>query len=202
MNEQTEHWKGRFGDQYIDRNKSEDLLASYTAMWAKILAKTEGVNSALEIGANVGLNLDAISRLRPGVHCEAIETNELACRQLQRKGYVAHNIAAQETWDAIVQYDLVFTRGVLIHVEPAYLPDVYKKMVGATSRYIVVAEYFAPQVEMIPYRGEMNRLWRNDFAADIMSRHHNLRLVDYGFIWKYDPTFSQDNITWFLMEKK
>ena len=103
----SEFWKGRFGDQYIERNKSEDLLASYTAMWAKILAKTEGVNSALEIGANVGLNLDAISRLRPGVHCEAIETNELACRQLQRKGYVAHNIAAQETWDAIGVSDVL-----------------------------------------------------------------------------------------------
>ena len=31
--------------------------------------------------------------------------------------------------------------------------------------------------------------------------HFPLDLVDYGFAYKHDRKFSQDNINWFLLEK-
>ena len=34
-----------------------------------------------------------------------------------------------------------------------------------------------------------------------MDRHPSLSLIDYGFAYRRDPTFPQDDITWFLMEK-
>ncbi len=34
-----------------------------------------------------------------------------------------------------------------------------------------------------------------------MEQHPTMRLIDYGFIYRRDPSFPQDDITWFLMEK-
>ncbi len=30
---------------------------------------------------------------------------------------------------------------------------------------------------------------------------YGLRLVDYGFVYRRDPNWPQDNINWFLLEK-
>ena len=35
-----------------------------------------------------------------------------------------------------------------------------------------------------------------------MDRYPQMRLVDYGFVYRRDPNFPQDDITWFLMEKQ
>ena len=34
-----------------------------------------------------------------------------------------------------------------------------------------------------------------------MERFPNLSLLDYGFVYRRDPSFPQDDMTWFLMEK-
>ena len=34
-----------------------------------------------------------------------------------------------------------------------------------------------------------------------MERFSSLSLVDYGFLYRRDPNFPQDDIHWFLMEK-
>ena len=38
-------------------------------------------------------------------------------------------------------------------------------------------------------------------TGELMDRFPSLKLVDYGFLWKRDPVFPQDDITWFLLEK-
>lgn len=35
-----------------------------------------------------------------------------------------------------------------------------------------------------------------------MLRYPDLELIDYEFIYRHDPKFPDDDITWFLMEKK
>jgi hypothetical protein len=55
--------------------------------------------------------------------------------------------------------------------------------------------------QSIPYRGHTDRLFKRDFAGEIMERHPSLKLIDYGFAYRNDPNFPQDDITWFLMEK-
>ena len=39
-------------------------------------------------------------------------------------------------------------------------------------------------------------------AGEILDRYPSLQLVDYGFAYRRDPNFPQDDITWFLMEKR
>jgi spore coat polysaccharide biosynthesis protein SpsF len=81
------------------------------------------------------------------------------------------------------------------------LPQVYDKLVTSTSSYLIVAEYYNPSPVAIPYRGHTDRLFKRDFAGEIMDRHPQMQLVDYGFAYRRDPNFPQDDITWFLLEK-
>ena len=200
--EQVAHWKGRAGDDYIGRNTMDVLLPVYMRMWSRILSRTQNIKTVLEVGANVGSNITAIQHLSPAIECRAIEPNDTARRSLTLKNIQAWSYTAEEPWVGAGMFDIVFTRGLLIHVNPASLLTVYENMYNHASRYIMMAEYFAPKREMIPYRGEDNLLWRADYAGEIMDLYPDLKLVDYFFIYKRDPVAPQDNITVFLMEKK
>ena len=101
----------------------------------------------------------------------------------------------QSTWD------LVLIKGVLIHINPDELSQVYDKLVAVSNRYLLVAEYYNPAPVAIPYRGHTDRLFKRDFAGEIMDRYPQMKLLDYGFAYRRDPDFPQDDITWFLMEK-
>ena len=62
-----------------------DILAAYTAMHANVLRRTKNVQSVLEFGANIGLNLQAYSRLLPKAELSAIELNLRAVDALKKK---------------------------------------------------------------------------------------------------------------------
>jgi hypothetical protein len=87
-------------------------------------------------------------------------------------------------------------------ITPEVLPQVYDRLFAACGRYLLVAEYYNPAPVAIPYRGHSDRLFKRDFAGEIMDRHPRLQLVDYGFAYHRDPNFPQDDITWFLLEKR
>jgi spore coat polysaccharide biosynthesis protein SpsF len=53
----------------------------------------------------------------------------------------------------------------------------------------------------VPYRGHTERLFKRDFAGELMDRFPDLRLLAYGFNYHRDPSFAFGDDTWFLMEK-
>jgi spore coat polysaccharide biosynthesis protein SpsF len=53
----------------------------------------------------------------------------------------------------------------------------------------------------IPYRGHSGKLFKRDFAGEILDAYSDLNLIDYGFAYHRDNYFKQDDITWFLLEK-
>ena len=201
--EQEAFWAGQFGNDYIARNQSEQLLAGNLAFFAKVLARTEGVASILEMGANIGMNLRALSPLMPSAQLHAIEINPQAAEVLRGLPFV-DSIYEGSILNYVVeqQFDLVFSKGVLIHLAPEMLPEVYDKMVEASSRYVLIAEYYNPSPAEIPYRGHSNKMFKRDFAGELMDRHPNMKLIDYGFLYRRDVNWPQDDITWFLMEKR
>lgn len=200
--EQESFWAGEFGSDYIGRNQGDKLLASNLNFFAKVLRGARNPKSCIEFGANIGMNLKALKLLYPGIDASAIEINADAAKQL------AEVIPADQVFNQSIldfkpsrTYDLALIKGVLIHLNPDVLPEVYDRLVESTSRYLVVAEYYNPAPVAIPYRGHTDRLFKRDFAGEIMERHPSLKLVDYGFAYRGDPDFPQDDITWFLMEK-
>ena len=53
----------------------------------------------------------------------------------------------------------------------------------------------------MPYRGHEDRLFKRDFAGEMMKKFNDLKLVDYGFVYHADCNFPQDDVTWFVLEK-
>lgn len=49
------------------------------------------------------------------------------------------------------------------------LPEIYDKLFTASQRYILVAEYYNPSPVEIIYRGHSNRLFKRDFAGELMA---------------------------------
>ena len=65
------------------------------------------------------------------------------------------------------KYDLVFTAGVLIHINPDELPRVYDKMYECAGKYIVIAEYYNPVPVEVNYRGNCARALSTAFRSEV-----------------------------------
>lgn len=199
---QEQFWAGSFGSEYIARNRGEQLLASNLAFFSNALRRAGPLASCVELGANIGMNLRALKLLYPELRCEAVEINPDAARELAAligEENVCNGSLAD--WKPRKASDLAFVKGVLIHLNPEMLPTAYERLYEAASRLVLIAEYYNPTPVAISYRGHEDRLFKRDFAGEMLDRFADLRLIDYGFCYHRDPAFPQDDISWFLMEK-
>jgi pseudaminic acid biosynthesis-associated methylase len=199
--EQEQFWAGQFGDDYVRRNRGAQWIASNVAFCARVLQRTEQVRSVIEFGANIGLNLQAIRLLLPEVKLTAVEINEKAVTELHElPGIEVHHQSILD-YTGKEPHDLVLVKGFLIHLNPDTLPQVYDLLHRSSARYICLAEYYNPTPVEVPYRGHSHELFKRDFAGEMLDRFQNLHLLDYGFVYRRDPHFPQDDLTWFLLRK-
>jgi pseudaminic acid biosynthesis-associated methylase len=201
--EQEAFWAGEFGEEYTIRNKGDALLASNLNLFSKSLKQAGNISSCLEFGANLGMNLQALQLLYPKINLKAVEINKSACEKLVTligKDNVFNGSIFDFNHD--IKVDLAIIKGVLIHIKPEMLNVVYDKLYKASNKYIYVCEYYNPVPVSISYRGHEDRLFKRDFAGEMLEKYPDLVLVDYGFVYRRDPAFPQDDITWFLMEKR
>jgi len=199
---QEQFWAGQFGDDYTDRNTGARWVASNLALFGRILAATVGVRSVVEFGANRGLNLLALHQLLPDARLSAVEINAKAVEALRQFSWLDVTHGSLLDFKPAAQSDLVLVKGVLIHLNPEVLASVYELLRAASSRYICIVEYYNPSPVTIPYRGHTDRLFKRDFAGEVLARYPDLKLLDYGFVYHGDPNFPQDDLTWFLLEKR
>ncbi len=199
--EQEKFWAGEFGDNYISRNMDKKMLATKVSLWSTILQRGGTITNCLELGTNIGLNIAALGTLFPNLDMYGIEINQKAAEECSKLGRVTVYNESILDFSTEKLFDLVFTSGVLIHINPDELPNVYDKMYNLSSKYVVIAEYYNPTPVDVNYRGNTGKLFKRDFAGEMMDRHPDLKLVDYGFRYHRDNNFPQDDITWFLLEK-
>lgn len=202
--EQEIFWEGEFGDDYIVRN-NDSWISSNLALFSEILRKTQDVKSVIEFGSNIGLNLKAIKSLIPDVALSAIEINHNAAEILRNDSQLSGICVYEDSilnWSNSEKFDFVLIKGVLIHINPDELQNVYEKLYNTSDKYICVAEYYNPTPVAVEYRGNKDKLFKRDFCGELMDKYKNLKLVDYGFAYHRDNYFKQDDITWFLLEKK
>lgn len=186
--EQEAFWAGQFGDEYIGRNTGDQLLAYNLDFFARALRRAQGIRSVIEFGANVGMNLKAMKLLSPSQEQFGIEINSRAAADLEQSLPKKHvyrqsilEFVPQRTWD------LALIKTVLIHINPDQLPKVYEALYRSSSRYLLVAEYYSPTPVEVRYRGHQQRLFKRDFAGELLASYPDLRLVDYGFAYRNDP---------------
>jgi pseudaminic acid biosynthesis-associated methylase len=201
--EQENFWAENFGTEYIERNQGAQLLASNLNFFSKAFSKAGKINSCLEFGANIGMNLKALKLLYPNIELKGIEINKHASVQLGNL-IGSENIYNSSIFDfeVIKKSDITLIKGVLIHINPDMLQLVYQKLYDASSKYILIAEYYNPSPVTIKYRGHEDRLFKRDFAGEFLEKYPDSVLIDYGFSYRNDPVFPQDDITWFLIQKK
>lgn len=200
--EQEKFWAENFGNEYISRNQGSQLLASNLNFFSTALSKARKINSCLEFGANIGMNLMALRLLYPNMNLKGIEINNTASEKLAEL-IGSENVIKGSIFDTNIenQVELSLIKGVLIHINPEMLQLVYQKLYDATSKYVLICEYYNPNPVSIPYRGHTDKLFKRDFAGEFLLKFNNTELIDYGFSYRHDPVFPQDDITWFLIKK-
>ncbi|CAI8768728.1 Pseudaminic acid biosynthesis-associated methylase [Pseudomonas sp. IT-P2] len=202
LSEQEQFWHGEFGNQYVERNVGQPLVAANLALFAKALTRAGRIDSLLELGTNAGNNLQALRQLLPRCELFGVEINASACAQ-------ARALEIASIWHGSLfdfprerQYDLTLSKGVLIHLAPELLSTAYAQLYELSSRYILIVEYYNPSPVEVSYRGNSGKLFKRDFAGEMLDRYPDLQLLDYGFGYHRDPQFPVDDITWFLLEKR
>lgn len=203
--EQENFWSGDFGDAYIGRNEdTPQTLAANLFFFTQALQRLRpNPASIIELGASIGLNLRALKLLYPNARRSCVEINERAVERLRRDG-----VADEVTHDSILNFtpvekhDLALIKGVMIHLNPEMLPQVYRTLAECSSRYVLIAEYYNRRAEEVPYRGHVGKLFRRDFGGEFMDACPDFECVDYGFSYHRDARERQDDLTWFLFQRK
>lgn len=188
-------WASGFGDAYVDRNTVFDHRESF---WRDRLVAIPG-RRVLEVGCNVGGNLQWVARAVPPRRVAGIDINEKALSLLTHRvsGVQAVRGSARDLPFQTGAFDLVFTMGVLIHQPEETLPRVMAEMVRCSSRWLLCGEYHAPATVDVAYRGEEGALFKRDYGRLFTESFPQLRLRDQGFLG-HDEGW--DDITWWALE--
>jgi pseudaminic acid biosynthesis-associated methylase len=201
-NVQINYWANN--EAYIKRN-SKFNKKDGAKEWKKILNNYEKkINSILECGSNIGINIQQINFAYPKKKISLIELNARAYQIAIKNKFLdkSYNGSILDCDFKKNSFDLVFTSGVLIHINPKELKSNLKKILSFSKKYLLVMEYFSKKPEMIKYRGKKNLLFKRDFGGYVMD-NFNVKILETGFLWsrRYkDAKF--DDLTYWLFEKK
>jgi pseudaminic acid biosynthesis-associated methylase len=184
---QAQVWAGEFGRAYTNRNTLdvEDLNALWSANYGITRREINQVflqdipknASFLEVGCNVGnqllqlqelgyRNLSAVEIQSYAVEIAKSRVSKVAIRQGSALALPYGNDS----------FDVVFTSGVLIHVAPEDLPRAMEEIHRCAKTYIWGAEYYAPDVTQVNYRGHEKLLWKMDYARRYLEGFKDLEL--------------------------
>jgi len=191
-------WSGQFGDAYVQRNRNAGQHRK--DFWDAILAEFPATR-VLEVGCNLGANLQWIAGHVKPENVYGIDINASALRQLREDLpdvnallAPARELPFRDRW-----FDLVFTMGVLIHQPEATLPLVMSEVVRCSRRYVLCGEYFAPSTTEVPYRGQQGALFKRDYGRLYQELFPELMLRKKGFLGR---DAGWDDVTYWLFERQ
>ena len=160
------------------------------------------MTSALEVGVNVGGNLEHVARSIGAAGCAGVDINEgaLATARGRIPGADLRLAAADALPFADGSFELTFTMAVLIHLPAGVLEQAMAEVVRCSSRYVLCGEYHAEEPTEVHYRGHDGALFKRDWGALYRELHPGPRLLDTGFLPK-DERAAWDDVTWWLFER-
>jgi pseudaminic acid biosynthesis-associated methylase len=191
-------WGGQFGDDYVERNaRAAERRGSF---WRSIVAEFP-IERVLEIGCNLGANLQWLAQLLSREKIFGVDINQKAIDRLHAElpGVNALLSSAREVPFRDHWFDLVFTMGVLIHQPDSTLPLVMSEVVRCSRRYVMCGEYYAPRTVEVPYRGHRGVLFKRDYGDIFQELFPELRLRKQGLL---GPEEGFDDVTYWLFEKQ
>lgn len=184
---QLKSWKGKFGKSYTDRNPQtvEDINRYYknefglsaTELFRLALSGLK-IGSVLEVGCNTGNKLAVLERIGL-TNLVGLEPLEYAIKK-GRKLYPKIEFRRGNAFDIPFddgEFDLVYTAGVLIHINPNDLEKAMREAIRVSNRYILGFEYYADSLEDVIYRGNKDLLWKQDFRKKYLQLNQTLTEV-------------------------
>ena len=210
MSKQAQAWASEFGIEYTNRNPMtmEDMDALYVRLYG--VSRTEINNEfisglhrnckVLEVGSNVGIQLSLLQRMG-FTNLYGIDVSpyvvELSKSKTKGISIIQGNVLDIPFKDRY--FDLVFTSGLLIHINPNDLRVALAEIYRCSNCYIWGAEYFAKEYTEINYRGNSDLLWKADFPKIFCKQFKDLKVVK-SKIYKYLSDDNED--TFYLLEKR
>ncbi|MBA7628798.1 hypothetical protein ES703_36294 [subsurface metagenome] len=192
---QMEFWRGKFGNEYTERNirdacRTDELSlktlgVSRTALFTEMLSAAQP-HTVLEVGCSAGQNFPFLLSLSPELKLYAIEINPVAI-QLAHKHYHTVGLVQGSVFTLPFRdnsFDLVFTAGVLIHIHPSDLKRVLCEIWRVCRNYVFGLEHHSDNVEHVVYRGHKNRFWKQDFEKAYHNCFSNTKTV-YSKVYAY-----------------
>lgn len=197
------YWKTN--GEYIARNLTFPQSLGVKA-WKKILESVSlsEIDTVFDCGANIGRNIGFLkdSDLLSKSSFTALDLNGVALEKLigtYPDVITKHTNILNFECDEV--FDLVFTSGVLIHINPENLEQVYENLMKLTKKYCLLIEYFNRTPVEITYRGENGLLWKRDFGKHFLEKS-GWEPISYGFLWghEYDAA-GFDDVTYWLFRR-
>lgn len=214
---QLEMWQSDFGKAYTDRNpqsgeEMDSALGAYYAgvkksdLFRRFLSEERFPSGrVLEVGCNVGAQLEILQRVNPRLELYGIEPQTYALELARKKGSGVryfHGTAFDIQFDSNF-FDVVMTTGLLIHIHPVDLPEALAEIYRCSRRYIFLHEYFSEKPCQIQYNGHDGLLWKMDYTERYLEQFPGLAVVDLLYLRYPDPESAAELVDQVcLLEKK
>lgn len=198
-NFQKKYWSKN--KQYIERNKKFDNKLG-KKVWYQLLNKRK-INNILECGSNIGRNLKQINLAFPKKKLSFIEINKEAFNLclLNKNIDLCFNQSIEDCKIKPNQFDLVFTSGVLIHINDVNLKKAIKNIINWSKKYILIIEYFSTDDVQKKYRGKNDLLFLRDYGNKFLETKR-VKLIECGFLYsKIYKDAGFDDLTFWLLKK-
>jgi pseudaminic acid biosynthesis-associated methylase len=208
-NKQADTWCSEFGRNYTDRCKMtpdqyDELYTSYygitrTELNKEFIGNIDRSVRVLEVGTNVGNQLKLLFKMGFR-NLYGIELQFYPIKISQSKDYGISLLQGSvfEIPFKDSAFDIVFTSGILTHIDPDLLPLVLKEIYRCARRYIWGFEPYNENLLEVPYRDKNKMMWKADYAAIYQDYFPDLNMIkkkNYMFLE------NDNNDCMFLLEK-
>jgi len=199
--ELEEYFCGTEGTDYTNRNLFSNKTGHTSAGLIYNIVKMGNFKSVLEVGCGIGNNLEKIQEKCPKI-C-GIDINEETLKTAKslypfvdfKKGSV-YDLPFKDG-----EFELVFTRGILIHVDPNDRIKALKELVRVSSKFIVNIEYECEDerlcFEPVSWR-ENQTLWR----INVEKYWKDIDGVEIKEKMKVPISIDKENMTIWIVKKK
>ncbi|KKN73479.1 hypothetical protein LCGC14_0400540 [marine sediment metagenome] len=167
------YWKSIDGLEYTKRNimspqeLDEFHLKTYgitrTNLNQHFIGDLSRNSLILEIGSNIGNQLLLLQKMG-FQHLMGFEINNYAVRCANRKGVQTLQCDILKTSKYDSTFDLVFTSGVLMHINPLKINTALEHIIKRTRKYIWGFEAYAKSYSPFIYRKRTDLLWKAPFV--------------------------------------
>ncbi|MCW3077114.1 MAG: hypothetical protein JWO32_1723 [Bacteroidetes bacterium] len=210
--EQTNFWEGEFGKEYTDRNSftKEGLNNYYLTNYGiskdklneEFLGELKRDIKILEVGCNIGIQLASLQNMG-FTNLTGIELQDYA---VQKSKTLTSGIKIQQGSGFDIpfkdnSFDLVYTHGVLIHINPNDLSKIMGEMIRVSSKFIWGFEYYNEETQQIKYRGHDGFMWKADYSSLFQKLDPSLKVIKKRIIPYITESNKGNNDCMYLLGK-